>query len=134
MTAATHWARVVAQTFTPSREQLVTQALQRIEDEPDGIEPLAELIRQAHGQPPLPPKHERIAAERIRLEAMTTDEILAERAEEERQLRELVEQAKAESAAEEERIKAYYGGTPATPGTKIHGDLSDSPEGFLVAE
>lgn len=113
MTGATHWARAVAQTFKPTRQQLVAQALQAIEDEPE-ME-IEALIRQANGQPPLPPKNERILAERIRLEAMSTDEILAERVEQARWLQEAIREAEAKSAAEEAHIKEIYGKAPDSP-------------------
>lgn len=120
MTASTHWARVVAETFAPTRKQLIAEALQEIEDKydsPQDIE-LVAMIRAAHAKAaetepaPLPPLEEAVAAERARLEAMTVAEMVAERAEGARWLRAAIEEAEAVSAAEERRIRMIYGKTP----------------------
>lgn len=131
---ATHWADMLAARYAPTKEQIIGEAVQRLRDDTVVDIELIEMIRAAHGQPTLPPLEERIVAEVARLESMTVAEIVGERAEEARWLRAAIEEAAAKSATEEARIKAIYGGTSDAPGVKIHGDMSDSPEGFLVAE
>lgn len=112
---------MLAARYAPSKEQLIAEVRQRLEDNNDAVDvPLANMIREAKARAagtewtPLPPLEERITAEVARLEGMTAEEILAERVEEERKLRELIEEAKAKSAAEEQRIRTIYGKTADT--------------------
>lgn len=92
-----HWADLVRAEFAPSREQIIADRLQQIEDTPD-LE-IVDLILKAKGKPPQLPKPERIEAERHRLEGMTVDELLAERAAEEEAVRLAIREAKARSEA-----------------------------------
>lgn len=95
-----HWADLLAARFeVPDRERLIEARLARIADT---VEPeIVDLIRQAKGELPLPPLEERVEAERRRLPGMSTAAIAAEQRADERELEEMLEQARRISAAQE---------------------------------
>lgn len=119
-----HWAELLAARFeVPDRERLIAARLARIGDlvEPE----LVELIRKAKGEPPLPPLEERLEAERRRLAGMSTAEIVAEERAEERELEEMVEQARRVSAAQERWLRSGCQGPFPGHGMIVEGTLTE---------